>query len=130
MARILVVEDNEMNMDVLTRFLRRDGHTVLAAGDGRQAIMAARGELPDIILMDLSLPEMDGWEATRRIRNNPLTKHIPIIALTAHSSSADVKRAVEAGCDQYETKPLEYERLLKKVMGVLGRSGKGAGVLH
>lgn len=130
MARILVVEDNEMNMDVLTRFLRRDGHTVVAAGDGRQAIMAARNEAPDIILMDLSLPEMDGWEATRRIRNNPLTKHIPIIALTAHSSSADVKRAVEAGCDQYETKPLEYERLLKKVMGVLERSGKGPGVLH
>ena len=130
MARILVVEDNEMNMDVLTRFLQRDGHTVLGAGDGRQAIMTARNEVPDIILMDLSLPEMDGWEATKRIRNNPLTKHIPIIALTAHSSSADVKRAVEAGCDQYETKPLEYERLLKKVMGVLERNGKGAGVLH
>lgn len=130
MATILVVEDNEMNMDVLTRFLRRDGHTVVAAGDGRQAITAARNEAPDIILMDLSLPEMDGWEATRRIRNNPLTKHIPIIALTAHSTSADVKRAVEAGCDQYETKPLEYERLLKKVMGMLDRNGKGPGVLH
>lgn len=130
MARILVVEDNEMNMEVLTRFLRRDGHSVISAGDGRQAVQSARSEAPDIILMDLSLPEMDGWEATRRIRDNPLTRHIPVIALTAHSTSADVRRAVEAGCDHYETKPLEYERLMKKIMGMLERNGKGAGVLH
>jgi two-component system cell cycle response regulator DivK len=115
MARILVVEDNEANQELVTRFLKREGYEVIHAMDGTAGVALAHGELPDLILMDLSLPELDGWEATRQIRANPLTAKIPIIALTSNAFAEDVSRALGAGCNQYETKPLVYRRLMKKI---------------
>jgi two-component system cell cycle response regulator DivK len=115
MARILLVEDNEMNRDMLSRRLERKQYSVVMALDGRQALDMARAESFDLILMDLSLPEIDGWEVTRRLKADEATKHIPIIALTAHAMSGDREKAIEAGSDDYDTKPIEFPRLLSKI---------------
>ena len=121
MARILVIEDNEMNRDMLSRRLVRRGYHVILATDGRQGISAARLEAPDLILMDMSLPEMDGWEAARQLKTDATTRRIPVIALTAHAMVSDRKRALDAGCDEYETKPIEFARLLAKIQAMLGQ---------
>ena len=115
MTRVLVVEDDEDNHELITRFLQRDGYQVLHAEDGQTGVETALAEVPDLILMDLSLPIMDGWEAVRRIKQNPGTAHIPIVALTAHALTEDVMRAMQAGCNHYETKPVMYPRLMKKL---------------
>ncbi len=115
MARILLVEDNEMNRDMLMRRLARKGYDVLVAQDGQEAIDVAREESPALILMDLSLPVLDGWEATRRLKAAPETKGIPIIALTAHAIASDREKALECGCDDFDTKPVDLARLLSKI---------------
>jgi CheY-like chemotaxis protein len=120
MPKILLVEDNEMNRDMLSRRLSRRGYTVLMAEDGQKAVTMAQAERPDLILMDMSLPVLDGWEATRQIKAGPDTGRIPVIALTAHAMSEDRGRALEAGCDDYDTKPVELRRLLGKIEGLLG----------
>jgi two-component system cell cycle response regulator DivK len=119
MPKILVVEDDEANRELVTRVLRREGFEVITANDGMIGVARALAEVPDLILMDLSLPELDGWEATRQIRANPVTAAIPIIALTAHAFAEEVQQALDAGCNQYETKPLAYRRLMKKVRDLL-----------
>jgi len=126
MARILLVEDNEMNRDMLSRRLERKGYEVELAVDGRQGVDKAKTLAYDLVLMDMSLPEIDGWEATRELRSDPATKSLPIIALTAHAMSGDREKALEAGCDDYDTKPIELNRLLGKMEALLQRSG-GAG---
>jgi CheY-like chemotaxis protein len=123
MAKILVVEDNEMNRDMLTRRLERKGYQVTVAVDGAESIAVARSETPDLILMDLSLPVLDGWEATRRLKGAPETQAIPIIALTAHAMSGDRDKALEAGCDDYDTKPIDLPRLLLKMDALLDKAG-------
>ena len=120
MPRILLVEDNEMNRDMLSRRLARREYEVLVAVDGGEGVMMAGSEAPDLILMDMSLPVMDGWEATRQIKASLETKSIPIIALTAHAMSGDREKAMEAGCDDYDTKPIELPRLLSKMEALLG----------
>ena len=120
MPRVLYVEDNEMNRDMLSRRLQRRGFEVLIAGDGEQGVTVAAAEKPDLILMDLSLPVLDGWEATRRIKATPDTRHIPIIGLTAHAMAADRDKCLGAGCDDYDTKPVELGRLLEKIERLLG----------
>ena len=122
MTKILLVEDNEMNRDMLSRRLLRKGFEVVMAVDGEQAVIMAQSERPDLILMDMSLPVIDGWEATRRVRADNTTSHIPIIALTAHAMSGDREKALNAGCDEYDTKPIELPRLLEKIDALLGRS--------
>ena len=124
MARILLVEDNEMNRDMLTRRLERKGHQVIRAVNGQQAIDFAAAEMPDLILMDMSLPVMDGWEATRRLKAGAATKLIPIIALTAYAMAEDERKAREVGCDGYDTKPIELSRLLEKMAALLTDAGK------
>ena len=124
MAKILIVEDNPMNRDMLSRRLIRSGHLVVMAGDGRQGITSAQTENPDLILMDMSLPEIDGWEATRRLKSDKSTRRIPVIALTAHAMSSDRRKCMEAGCDDYDTKPVDYQRLTAKIQAVL-QSGAG-----
>src|ERR1700730_10664691 len=119
MTKVLLVEDNEMNRDMLSRRLARHGFEIVLAVDGEQAVNMAAGELPDVILMDMSLPIIDGWEATRRIRATEVTRRIPIIALTAHAMAGDREKAIEAGCDEYDTKPVELPRLLGKIDAVL-----------
>jgi CheY-like chemotaxis protein len=119
MARILLVEDNELNRDMLSRRLTRRGHTVRTAVDGPQALAMAQDELPELILMDISLPGLDGWEVTRRLKAAEGTGSIPIIALTAHASTSDRLRSMEAGCDDYDTKPVEFDRLLEKIQHCL-----------
>ena len=119
MARILLVEDNEMNRDMLSRRLVRNGHEVVIAIDGQQGVDMAMSQLPDLILMDMSLPVIDGWEATRRVRANDATRKIPVIALTAHAMAGDREKAMEAGCDDYDTKPVEISRLLGKITALL-----------
>jgi CheY-like chemotaxis protein len=126
MAKILLVEDNEMNRDMLSRRLERKGYEVELAVDGRQGVDKAKTLAYDLVLMDMSLPEIDGWEATRELRSDPATKSLPIIALTAHAMSGDREKALEAGCDDYDTKPIELARLLGKMEALLGRVG-GAG---
>lgn len=126
MAKILLVEDNEMNRDMLSRRLERRGYEVVIALDGDSGVEMAQTHLPDLVLMDMSLPVLDGWEATRRLKVDPATKHIPIVALTAHAMSGDREKAIEAGCDDYDTKPVELARLLAKVEGLLARSEKPA----
>ena len=121
MSKILLVEDNEMNRDMLSRRLIRKGYEVIMAFDGQQAIDLAASEGPDIVLMDMSLPVIDGWEATRRIKSEAATQAIPVIALTAHAMSGDRERALEAGCDDYDTKPIELPRLLGKIATLLDR---------
>jgi two-component system cell cycle response regulator DivK len=113
--KILLVEDNEMNRDMLSRRLSRIGHVVAVAIDGQQAIDAAQAQKPDVILMDMSLPVLDGWEATRRLKAAVETRTIPVIALTAHAMPGDQERAIEAGCDDYDTKPIEFARLCEKI---------------
>jgi two-component system, cell cycle response regulator DivK len=115
MAKILLVEDNEMNRDMLSRRLARRGYDVVVAVDGIQGIQVAKTEMPDLILMDMSLPVLDGWEATRQLKAAPETHAIPIIALTAHAMSGDRERAIAAGCNDYDTKPIEFPRLLGKI---------------
>lgn len=122
MAKILLVEDNEMNRDMLSRRLIRNGFEVVMAIDGEQAVALAQSELPDLILMDMSLPVIDGWEATRRVKAAEVTSNIPIIALTAHAMSGDREKALNAGCDDYDTKPIEMPRLLGKINALLRRS--------
>jgi CheY-like chemotaxis protein len=119
MAKLLLVEDNEMNRDMLSRRLIRRGYEVAIAIDGAQGVEMARTETPDLVLMDLSLPVIDGWEATRRIKAAQETKHLPVIGLTAHAMAGDREKAIEAGCDDYDTKPIELERLLQKVEALL-----------
>jgi len=121
MARILLVEDNDLNRDMLSRRLARKGHDVSIAVDGREGIAKARDERPEIILMDISLPEVDGWEATRQLREDVSTASIPVIALTAHAMDSDRVRSLEAGCDDYDTKPIELQRLLGKIDALLAR---------
>jgi CheY-like chemotaxis protein len=118
--KILIVEDNEMNLDMLSRLLARAGFTVVSAVDGLSGVEAAKRELPDLVLMDMSLPEIDGWEATRRIKADPTTQKVPIIALTAHAMATDRDQAMAAGCDDFDTKPVEFARLLSKIQAVLG----------
>lgn len=119
MAKILLVEDNEMNRDMLSRRLARKGFAVVSAIDGLQGVELASSEAPDLILMDMSLPGIDGWEATRRIKRAEQTRATPVIALTAHAMSGDRERALEAGCDDYDTKPIDLERLLGKIQSLL-----------
>jgi CheY-like chemotaxis protein len=119
MATIILVEDNEMNRDMLSRRLIRKGYEILIAEDGAKGVEMASGQLPDLILMDMSLPIMDGWEATRRLKAADGTKGIPIIALTAHAMSTDREKVLEAGCDEYDTKPVELPRLLQKIERLL-----------
>jgi len=119
MAKILLVEDNEMNRDMLSRRLVRNGYEVFIANDGQQGVEMALSQQPDLILMDMSLPVIDGWEATRRVRANDATRKIPVIALTAHAMAGDREKAIEAGCDDYDTKPVEIARLLGKITALL-----------
>lgn len=119
MVLILIVEDNEMNSDMLSRRLRRKGYEVAVAGDGEVGVRKAQQIRPQLILMDLSLPVIDGWTATRQIRLDPRTSRIPVIALTAHAISGDREKALEAGCDDYDTKPVEWHRLLTKIEALL-----------
>jgi two-component system cell cycle response regulator DivK len=123
MPKILLVEDNELNRDMLSRRLQRKGYEVAMAVDGLQGVEMALSGGYDLILMDMSLPELDGWEATRRVREAPETKRVPIIALTAHAMSGDREKAMAAGCDDYDTKPVELDRLLGKIEALLTRSG-------
>ena len=125
MSRILLVEDNEMNRDMLSRRLARRGFDVLFALDGAAAVDMARRELPDVILMDMSLPVIDGWEATRRIKADATTRAIPVIALTAHAMKGDAEEAAAAGCDEFETKPVEFARLVGKIEQMIARRGAG-----
>jgi two-component system cell cycle response regulator DivK len=119
MPRILLVEDNEMNRDMLSRRLSRRGFEVGIAVDGREGVEQATAGGYDLVLMDMSLPEIDGWEATRQLRANPATESLPIIALTAHAMAGDREKAIEAGCDDYDTKPIELARLLSKIEALL-----------
>ena len=127
MAKILLVEDNEMNRDMLSRRLERKGYEVEMAVDGRQGVDKAKTLAYDLVLMDMSLPEIDGWEATRELRADPATKELPIIALTAHAMSGDREKALEAGCNDYDTKPIELSRLLGKMEALLGGAGGSGG---
>lgn len=119
MTKVLLVEDNEMNRDMLSRRLIRKGYEVIIAYDGEDGVHKAEESQPDIILMDMSLPVIDGWEATRRVRSNPSTKNIPVIALTAHALSDDRQKALQAGCNDFDTKPVDLERLLDKIRMLL-----------
>lgn len=122
MVKILLVEDNEMNRDMLSRRLERKNFQVVCAVDGVEGIAKASSEMPDIILMDMNLPTMDGWEATRQIKALPQISHIPVIGLTAHAMSGDREKCIAAGCDDYDIKPIEFTRLLEKIKVLLGRA--------
>jgi len=127
MPKILLIEDNEMNRDMLSRRLRRKGYEVALAVDGQSGVEMTQSQTPDLVLMDMSLPVLDGWEATRRLKADAATHHIPIIALTAHAMSSDRDKALEAGCDDYDTKPIELPRLLGKIEALLsGDAGRMA----
>ena len=119
MFKILLVEDNEMNRDMLTRRLQRKGYEVVIAADGKEAVRKAQSQTPDLILMDIRLPLIDGWEAMRRIKIMPETQYIPIIALTAHAMTGDMEKCMNAGCDDYDTKPIDLPRLLEKMQALL-----------
>ena len=125
MARILLVEDQEMNRDMLSRRLKKRGYEVSIAVDGAEGVDKARSESPDLILMDMSLPVMDGWEATRTLKSDAATRAIPVVALTAHAMSTDREKAMEAGCDAYETKPVELNRLLETMKKLLEAQTSG-----
>ena len=127
MAKVLLVEDNEMNRDMLSRRLKRKGFEVIIAVDGREGVAKASAESPDLILLDMSLPVMNGWEAARKIKADPETRDIPIIALTAHAMAGDREKALEAGCDEYDTKPIELPRLLGKINLFLGEDTPASG---
>lgn len=122
MTKILLVEDNEMNRDMLSRRLKRKGYDVVIATDGAQGVDMAKSEAPDLILMDMGLPVLDGWQATQQIKAMPLTRHIPVIALTAHAIAGDREKCLEAGCDDYDTKPVEFTRLLGKIEALLQKT--------
>ena len=124
MAKLLLVEDNEMNRDMLSRRLIRRGYEVAIAVDGDQGLTMAQSEKPDLVLMDMSLPVIDGWEATRRIKSSEETRHLPVIGLTAHAMAGDREKALEAGCDDYDTKPIELERLIGKIKALLPGAAK------
>ncbi len=124
MPRILLVEDNEMNRDMLSRRLQRKGYEVIIALDGEAGVAIAVKELPDLILMDMSLPVLDGWEATRRLKSLQETASIPVIALTAHAMAGDREKAIGAGCDDYDAKPIDFERLLGKMQALLKKQEK------
>ena len=131
MPKVLLVEDNEESRDGLSRHLRRKGYEVLTAVDGRQGVDVARAEAPDLILMDMSLPVLDGWEATRQLKAAPQTRGIPVIALTAHAMAGDRERALEAGCNDYDTKPIEFPRLLAKIQFLMEpKASPGRGEDH
>ena len=121
MAKLLLVEDNEMNRDMLSRRLQRRGYQVIMAVDGQEGVALAHAEAPALILMDMSLPVLDGWEATRQLKAAATTQSIPIIALTAHAMSGDRDKALAAGCDDYDTKPIELARLLSKIEALIGK---------
>ncbi len=125
MAKILLVEDNEMNRDMLSRRLIRRGYEVVIGVDGEEGVRLARTEQPNLILMDMSLPVKDGWTATREIKNDAALSKVPIIALTAHAMAGDKDRAMEAGCDDYDTKPVEFDRLVGKIEALLGSVDSG-----
>jgi two-component system, cell cycle response regulator DivK len=127
MPKILLVEDNEMNLDMLSRRLERRGYQIVVAMDGAQGVNLAKSENPDLILMDMSLPVMDGWEATRRIKADSTVQHIPIIALTAHAIAGDREKALAAGCNEYESKPVKFPRLLAKIQEFLGEEPDAPG---
>ena len=120
-ARILIVEDDDMNRDMLSRRLQLHGYRVISAGDGVEGIARAAEEAPDLILMDMSLPDMSGWEATRHLKADPLTRAIPVIALTAHAMVEDRSKALQAGCDDYETKPIDFPRLMARMNSLLSQ---------
>jgi CheY-like chemotaxis protein len=122
MPKILIIEDNEQNRDALSRRLQRHGYDVITAIDGRQGITMAQSELPDLILMDLNLPDVDGWEATRILKEAPETQAIPIMAMTAHAIAGDEERALQAGCDDYHAKPVEFQRLLTQIEALLTKT--------
>ena len=124
MAKVLLVEDNELNRDMLSRRHIRRGYEVVFAVDGQQGVDLARSEKPDIILMDMSLPVMDGWEATRRVKSDATTRAVPVIGLTSHAMSGDREKAIAAGCDDYDTKPVELDRLLEKMQRLLDGAEK------
>ena len=124
MAKVLLVEDNEMNRDILFRRLSRRGYVVVFAVDGQQGVEMANSEKPDIVLMDMSLPVMDGWEATRRIKSDDAMRNLPVIGLTAHAMSGDREKVLAAGCDDYDTKPVELDRLIEKMERLLGERRK------
>lgn len=117
--KILVVEDNELNSDMMAQRLKRKGYDILLATNGEEAVQSAEKNLPDLILMDMGLPVMDGWEATRQLKVAPQTKHIPIIALTAHTTAIEREHTVEVGCDDYEAKPIDFDRLIEKMEKLL-----------
>jgi CheY-like chemotaxis protein len=123
MAKILIVEDNEMNRDMLSRRLAKRGYEVAIAIDGEQGLVMARTESPVLILMDMSLPGLDGWEVSRRLKADPQTKDIAIIAITAHAMAGDREKAIAAGCDDFDIKPVELTRLLGKIEALIGRAG-------
>lgn len=122
MMKILLVEDNEMNRDMLSRRLKRKGFEVLIAVDGAEGVKMSTSESPDIILMDMSLPVLDGWQATQQIKANSQTKDIPVIAMTAHAMAGDREKCLDAGCDDYDTKPVEFPRLLDKIKNLIGKN--------
>jgi CheY-like chemotaxis protein len=122
MPKILMIEDNEQNRDALSRRLQRHGYDVIMAVDGRQGVAMAQSELPDLILMDLNLPDVDGWEATRILKEAPETRAIPIMAMTAHAIAGDQERALQAGCDDYHAKPVEFQRLLTQIEALLSKA--------
>ena len=122
MATIMVVEDNELSRDALSRRLERRGYRIVLAFDGEQAIQLARSERPDLILMDLGLPRVDGWEATRQLKADPATQRIPIIVLSAHAMTNDRDKALQAGGDEFDTKPIRFQPLLQKIEGLLARA--------
>jgi len=121
MPKILLVEDNEMNRDMLSRRLQKRGYEVVIAEDGEQGVRLAQSEAPALVLMDMSLPVLDGWEATRQLKADPVTRSIPVIALTAHAMAGDRERALEAGADDFDTKPVELTRLLEKIEALLAK---------
>ena len=123
MPKVLLVEDNEESREGLSRYLRRNGYEILLAVDGRQAVDVARSAVPDLILIDLNLPVLDGWEATRQLKAGSETRGIPVLALTAHAVAGDRERALEAGCDDYDTKPIDFPRLLTKIESLLEKRG-------
>jgi CheY-like chemotaxis protein len=122
MPKILMIEDNEQNRDALSRRLQRHGYDVITAIDGQQGITMAQAEIPDLILMDLNLPDVDGWEATRILKETPETRTIPIMAMTAHAIAGDEERALQAGCDDYHAKPVEFQRLLTQIEALLTKT--------
>jgi two-component system cell cycle response regulator DivK len=127
MPKILVVEDNESSRDMLARRLSRRGYQAIVAADGKRGIAAAQAQSPDLIVMDMSLPELDGWEATRRLKADPATRSIPIVALTAHAMASDRKKAMDAGCDDYHTKPVDFESLVRSIEAFLEARRRGVG---